>query len=154
VTGGYVTAGEAVGRVLSAAGDVRVAPYVDRPEVTSPEAAAELLVPLLADCDREVSVVLHLDQKHRLLDVDLLSVGSVGQTFMGPREVFRPALLAGAAAVVVAHLHPSGDPTPSRDDEQVTRRLARAGDLVGVEVLDHLVVGGYGWVSMARAGVL
>lgn len=125
-----------------------------RVEVTSPEQAAALLVPRLADADRERCVAALLDTKHRLLEVVLVSVGSIDHTFMAPREVFRDALLANAAALVLAHNHPSGDPEPSRDDELLTRRLTRAGELVGVELLDHLVVGGERWVSLARRGVL
>lgn len=124
----------------------------DRVAVTSPELAAQVLVPHLADGDRERCVAALLDTKHRLLEVVLVSVGSIDHTFMAPREVYRDALLANAAAVVLAHGHPSGDPAPSRDDELLTRRLARAGELVGVELLDHLVVGGAQWVSLARRG--
>jgi DNA repair protein RadC len=126
----------------------------DRPEVTSPEAAAELLVPPLRGRDRERCLAALLDTKHRLLEVVTISVGSIDHTFMAPREVFRDALLANASALVLAHNHPSGDPEPSRDDELVTRRLVRAGELVGVEVLDHLVVGGQRWVSLARRGAV
>jgi DNA repair protein RadC len=126
----------------------------DRVEVTSPEVAAELVVPFLAHADREVCIAAFVDTKHRLLDVSIVSVGSLDHTFMAPREVFRDALLANAAAVVLAHNHPSGDPEPSRDDELLARRLARAGELVGVDVLDSLVVGGDDWVSLARRGVL
>ncbi len=124
----------------------------DRPEVTSPEAAADVLVPRLVGADRERCIAALLDTKHRLRTVVTVSIGSLDHTFMSPREVFRDALLANAAAVVLAHNHPSGDPEPSRDDELVTRRLVRAGELVGVEVLDHLVVGGCRWVSLARRG--
>jgi DNA repair protein RadC len=126
----------------------------DRPALTSPEAAAEVLVPPLAAADRERCLSAVLDTKHRLLAVVTVSVGSLDRTFMSPREVFRDALLHNAAALVLAHNHPSGDPEPSRDDEQVTRRLVRAGDLVGVPVLDHLVVGGQRWVSLARRGLV
>ena len=124
----------------------------DRPAVTSPEAAAKLLVPPLAHRDRERCVAALLDTKHRLLELATVSIGSVDHTFMAPREVYRDALLANASAVVLAHNHPSGDPEPSRDDELLTRRLRRAGELVGVELLDHLVVGGSRWVSLARRG--
>lgn len=124
----------------------------DRVEVTSPEAAADLLVPHLVESDRERCVAALVDTKHRLLEVVLVSVGSLSHTFMAPREVFRDALLANAAALVLAHNHPSGDPEPSRDDELLTRRLVRAGELVGVDLLDHLVVGGHRWVSLARRG--
>lgn len=126
----------------------------DRAELTSPEAAADLLVPHLADADRERCVAALLDTKHRVIELVVVSVGSLDHTFMAPREVFRDALLANAAALVLAHNHPSGDPTPSRDDELLTRRLTRAGELVGVELLDHLVVGGRRWVSLARRGLV
>ena len=127
---------------------------LDRIEVTTPEAAAGLVVPRLAGSDRERCVAVLLDTKHRLLEVVTISVGSLDHTFMAPREVFRDALLANAAAMVLAHNHPSGDPAPSRDDELVTRRLVRAGELVGIEVLDHLIVGGQRWVSLARRGLV
>lgn len=132
-----------------------VVPDIDeRAQVTSPESAAALVMPELEGRDRERCVGLLLDTKHRLLQSVTVSVGSVDHTFMSPREVFRDALLANASAIVLAHNHPSGDPEPSRDDELVTRRLTRAGEVVGVEVLDHLVVGGRRWVSLARRGAL
>ena len=126
----------------------------ERLEVTSPEAAAEILVPLLQDLDREHCVTLNLDTKHRLLATTTVSIGSVDHTFMSPREVFRDALLRGASAIVIAHNHPSGDAEPSRDDELITRRISRAGDIVGIEVLDHVVIGHNRWTSLARRGVL
>lgn len=122
----------------------------DRALIDSPEAAGKQVVPLLARADREHCVVLLLDTKHRLLEAATVSVGSIDHTFMSPREVFRDALFANAAAVVLAHNHPSGDAQPSRDDVLVTRRIQKAGQLVGVDVLDHLVVGGERWVSIAR----
>ncbi|MFO7960508.1 MAG: JAB domain-containing protein [Nitriliruptoraceae bacterium] len=126
----------------------------DRPALTSPEAAAAVLAAELAGADRERCVAALLDTKHRLLAVVTVSIGSLDHTFMSPREVFRDALLANAAAMVLAHNHPSGDPEPSGDDELLTRRLVRAGELIGVEVLDHLVVGGREWISLARRGVV
>ncbi|MFA9446512.1 DNA repair protein RadC [Egicoccus sp. AB-alg6-2] len=125
-----------------------------RTAVTGPEAAADVLVPQLAVRDRERCVAAFLDTKHRLLGTTTVSIGSIDHTFMAPREVFRDALLANASALVLAHNHPSGDPEPSQDDELVTRRLARAGELLGVALLDHLVVGGADWVSLARRGVI
>lgn len=127
-------------------------PPLERALVDSPEAAAAHLVPAVAGADRERCIALLLDTKHRLLERATISIGSIDHTFMSPREVFRDALLANASAVVLAHNHPSGDPEPSRDDEQVTQRLVRAGTLIGVEVLDHLVVGDERWVSLARRG--
>lgn len=128
-------------------------PIRDRPAVTSPEEAAAVLVPLLDGADREHCVAALLDTKHRLLDTAVVSIGSIDHTFMAPREVYRDALVANASAVVLAHNHPSGDPEPSRDDEAVTRRLATAGELVGIDLLDHLVVAADRWVSLARRGM-
>jgi DNA repair protein RadC len=126
----------------------------DRPQVTCPEDAAEIVMPRLQGLDREHCVMVTLDVKHRLLDVSTVSVGTVDHTFMAPREIFRDALLTGASAIFLAHNHPSGDPTPSADDRQVTRRLAQAGSTLGVDLLDHLVVGDPDWTSLARLGVL
>lgn len=132
----------------------RPGPPEKRPEITSPEVAAEMLVPMLQGLDREHCVTLNLDTKHRLIAATTVSIGSIDHTFMSPREIYRDALLQGASAIVVAHNHPSGDAEPSRDDELVTRRLEQAGDIVGVEVLDHLVIGYDRWVSLGRRGVL
>jgi DNA repair protein RadC len=125
-----------------------------RPQVTSPADAAALVAPRLAGLDREQCLLVTLDVKHRLLGLHTVSVGTADHTFMAPREIFRDALLAGASAIFLAHNHPSGDPTPSADDRQVTRRLAQAGATLGVDLLDHLVVGDPDWTSLARLGVL
>ena len=130
------------------------APGDERPLVTSPEAAAAVLVPRLSGRDREACLALLLDTRHRLLEVRTISIGSIDHTFMSPREVFRDALDGNAAALVLGHNHPSGDAEPSRDDERVTRRLAKAAELIGVELLDHLVVGDGRWTSLARRGHL
>lgn len=128
-------------------------PEGGRPAITSPEQAAAVLVPALDGSDRERCVAALLDTKHQLLDTVVVSVGSIDHTFMGPREIYRDALLANASAVVLAHNHPSGDPEPSRDDDAVTRRLAAAGELMGIDLLDHLVVAAGRWISLARRGV-
>ncbi len=131
-----------------------VLPGVDGVRLGDPEQVATEVVPLIGGADREHCLAVHLDTKHRVLRTLTVSVGSLDHTFMTPHGIFRDALLANAAAVILAHNHPSGDPEPSRDDERVTRRLVDAGRLLGVEVLDHLVIGGGGWVSLARRGVV
>lgn len=90
---------------------------------------------------RETFFALLLDARHRVLSLRVVSTGSLESTTVHPREVFSPAVREGAAAVVVAHNHPSGDPTPSREDRLVTDRLQEAGQLLGIELLDHVVVG-------------
>lgn len=100
--------------------------------------------------DREHCVMLALDTKHRLIERITISVGSLDHTFMNPREIFRDALAVNAAAIIVAHNHPSGDPEPSVDDHVATRRVARAGETIGIDVLDHLIISSRGFVSMAQ----
>jgi DNA repair protein RadC len=128
-----------------------------RHECTSPEAAAAAVLENsnLTSLDREVCLILCLDTRHRLLKIKLVAMGTTANTFMAPREVFRDAITAGSAAIIVVHNHPSGDPTASEDDLTVSRRLQKAGDLLGVEMLDHLIFGhDDSWVSLARQGHL
>lgn len=129
-------------------------PPTARPQVRGPEDALALVRGTFVGADREHCLMVALDTRHRLLEVSTISVGSVEHTFMGPREIFRDALLAGASAIFLAHNHPSGDPSPSADDRRLTRRLAQAGSTVGIDLLDHIVVGDPDWVSLARSGVL
>ncbi len=103
---------------------------------------------------QEVFVVLALDAKHRALGLRQVDQGSATSVEVHPREVFAPLVREGAAAAIVAHNHPSGDPEPSAEDRALTRRLVGAGVLLGIPVLDHLVVGGGGWVSLAERGEL
>jgi DNA repair protein RadC len=99
--------------------------------------------------DREHAVVLFLDVRHRLLGSRwTAAIGTVTGVEMGTREVYREALLRGAVSLILAHNHPSGDPTPSRQDIEITRRFREAGDLIGVRLLDHIVIGADGFVSM------
>jgi len=110
--------------------------------------------PRLSQLDREHFYVLLLDAKHRKIKDVLVSVGTLDAAIVHPREVFRPAVAESAAAVIVVHNHPSGDPTPSEEDRMVTRRLAATGDLLGVDLLDHVIVGKSGSVSLRDAGEL
>lgn len=129
--------------------------YDTREKFTAPEDVIALLSDLLDNRDREHCVVLSLNTKHRLLAADTVAIGTVANTFMGPREIFKTALTRGASAVILAHNHPSGDPEPSIDDRRVTRRLISAGEVLGVDVLDHIVYGSVThWVSMKREGTL
>ncbi len=98
--------------------------------------------------EREVFHVLLLDGKHRLKAREIVSIGSLTSSIVHPREVFRSAVRHAAAAVICAHNHPSGDPEPSAEDLEVTRRLHQAGRLLGVPLLDHVVLGDGGWVSL------
>ncbi|MBY5163276.1 JAB domain-containing protein [Salsipaludibacter albus] len=122
--------------------------------LTSPNAVAALLSDRLTGRDREHCLLVGVDTRHRPLGVVTVSIGSVSHTFMSPREIYRDAIAMGASAAVVAHNHPSGDPTPSADDIAVTRRLVSAGELMDVPLLDHVVIGDHGFTSLARQGLL
>ena len=111
---------------------------------------ARLMRPELRGLERESFHVLLLDTKHRLLDRARVSEGTLTSSLVHPREVFRPAIRQGAAALVVVHNHPSGDPEPSTEDESVTRRLIDAGKLIGIPLLDHVIVADGGWTSLRQ----
>ena len=110
---------------------------------TSAEVDA-LLRPYFTPLDRETFVVVPLDGKNKPLGFHVVSVGTLTASLVHPREVFKIALLENAAAIVLAHNHPSGDPTPSAEDISITARLVQAGDLLGVRVLDHVITGELG----------
>lgn len=107
-------------------------------------------------CDyrREVFVTLMLDAKNRIIREEQVSEGSLTSSIVHPREVFSPILRESAAAVIFVHNHPSGDPNPSQEDLEITRRLKEAGDLMGVRVLDHVIIGAGDYVSLADRGLL
>lgn len=107
----------------------------------------------LADESKEQFIALHLDNKNRLLCIDIISVGSLTASIVHPREVFKSILLSSAAAVVFIHNHPSGDPEPSREDLDITTRLRQGGELLGIRVLDHIIIGDR-HVSLADRGLL
>ncbi len=111
------------------------------PVVSTPEDVVALCGPQLRGLDREHFWTLALNTKNRLMRIIEVSVGSLSASIVHPRELFKEAIRVSAASVIVVHNHPSGDPTPSGADIQLTRRLAKAGDVLGIEVLDHVVIG-------------
>jgi len=122
--------------------------------LSTPGASAAALVALLQDEPGEVFAILCLSTKHRVIAYHEVSRGTLDATLVHPREVFKAALLSNAASIILTHNHPSGDPTPSPDDHQLTRRLVDAGRLIGVEVLDHIIVGDGRYFSFREGGRL
>ena len=112
----------------------------DRPQLKTPKSVADYLLPQFGNRPVEQFGVLSLDTKHRVLRASVLSIGTLDASIVHPREVFREAMTAGAAALVLFHNHPSGDPEPSEDDVRLTERLAAAGILMGIDVLDHVIL--------------
>jgi DNA repair protein RadC len=130
-------------------------PRGHRAAVTTPQDVVSLLAARARGLDREHFWALALDTKNHLSRVFEVSVGSLNASIVHPRELFRGAVRASAASIVIAHNHPSGDPTPSGADIQLTRRLVRAGDVLGIEVLDHVVIGDGGeWASLRELGLM
>jgi DNA repair protein RadC len=108
----------------------------------------------LVNTPRETFICLHLNNKNVIQCVDVCSVGSLTASIVHPREIFIPALLSGAAALCFIHQHPSGDPEPSREDLDITTRLKQCGELLGIRVLDHIIIGQERYVSLADRGLL
>jgi DNA repair protein RadC len=125
---------------------------VERPRFLSPRQMAGYLLPEYGSCAVEQSGIVMLDSKHRVIRIKLLSVGSLDSTIVHPREVFREAAAANAAAIILFHNHPSGDPTPSPDDVVLTVRMVSAGDIMGIDVVDHLILADQTYFSMMESG--
>ena len=125
----------------------------DRFVVRSPADVAQFLMAEMAHLEQEHFRVLYLDTRNRLLGVETLYVGSLNVSHVRVGEVFRDAIKRNCAAIIVAHNHPSGDPTPSPEDVEVTRRLVEAGKMLDIEVLDHLIIGQQRFVSLRERGL-
>lgn len=123
-----------------------------RPTIRSAQDAVELLQDSMRRLDREEFRAILLDVKNRVLEVETISVGHLTGALVHPREVFKKAIRRSSAAVILVHNHPSGDPTPSVDDIRVTRRLVEAGKLLGIDVLDHIILGDSRYTSLKEQG--
>jgi len=125
-----------------------------RVRLRSPSEAAQYLMPAFGARTVEQFGIVLLDAKHRVMRTTLLAVGTLNATVVEPRDVFREAALGGACAIVVFHNHPSGDPQPSPDDVELTRRLVAAGTLMGIDVVDHVILGDVRYCSFKEMGQL
>ena len=134
-------------RTLTRAGRQRV-------QITTPRTAAELLLPLYGNRSVEQFGVVLLDTRHRVLRTTVVSVGTLDASIVHPREIFREATAAGAAALVLFHNHPSGDPEPSPDAVKLTQRLIAAGLLMGIDVIDHIILGDVRYCSLREKGYI
>ena len=129
-------------------------PLKERTKIRSPRDIKNLVGSLLESSDREQIVAVLVDTKNGVIGVHVVSVGDLSSTLVHPREVFKAAILANAASLILAHNHPSGDPAPSPEDIAVTKRIAEAGELLGIELLDHVVIGDAGrFASLKEKGL-
>jgi len=127
--------------------------YLSTLRFSSPQQVYELFRDLSLE-SKEYFVCLHLNAKHGILCFDRVAVGTLESSLIHPREVFKGALLSSAGSIVIVHNHPSGDPAPSQEDREVTRRLVGAGKLLGVPVLDHVIIGERSYYSFQETGEL
>lgn len=115
---------------------------IGREPVDTQEKAVEYIIREFADLDREVFVILNLDTGCRPINLNVVSMGTLNQTMVHPREVFKASILSNANSVICIHNHPGGDVTPSDPDIEVTNRLTECGKILGIEVADHIIIGG------------
>ena len=122
--------------------------------ISSPKDAYEMIKDQLQDLDREQFIIACLNTKNEPTNLSVVSVGTLNKAIIHPREVFKTAILSNAASVMAFHNHPSGDTTPSDQDIQLTHRLVEAGELLGIKLLDHLIIGGGSFTSLKEKGYL
>jgi len=126
---------------------------VARTPIHTPNDAFHVLNPILRGENQERFLVLSLDTRSRMIKLDVVFIGTIDHAVVHPRDVFAMALRRKAARIIIAHNHPSGDPDPSRDDEAITLRLIEGGKVLGIEVVDHLIIGEGQYVSLKERGV-
>ena len=124
----------------------------NRKSIEGPQSAVALLRPLVRDQDREAFYGIYLNTRNCVLAIEMISLGSLNASIVHPREVFKPALRLSAASLLVVHNHPSGDPEPSEDDLEITKRLRDAGELLGIPLLDHVILGQAAYRSLREDG--
>ncbi len=137
-----------IGRRAQAASDEQ------RPVLRSPDDAARRLIPFLRDREKESFVVMVLDAQNALRTLSEVSCGTLNASLVHPREVYRVAIEHGAAAILVAHNHPSGNPEPSSEDLEITRQLVESGKILGIPLHDHLIIAGNAFTSFAERGLI
>lgn len=127
--------------------------YKER-SVRSPEDGYNLLKLFLEDKDREHFIVVSLDTKNQPVSINVCHIGSLNASIVHPREVMKSAILSNAASIIVGHNHPSGKPEPSREDLDITNRLVEAGKIIGIDVIDHIIVGDDTYTSLKEKGYI
>lgn len=128
--------------------------YAQR-KIGQPEDAVSLVKDFLEDADREMMILVCLDRKAQPTHIQTISIGTLHSSLVSPRECYKAAILSSACSIILAHNHPSGDPSPSREDIEVTKRIKESGELLGIELMDHLIIGSNGkYISLKSSGQL
>ena len=127
---------------------------VKNKNIISPKEAFEIVSEYLQGVDREHMVLLTLDVKNVVTSISTVSIGSINTSVVHPREVFKTAILSNAASIILAHNHPSGDVTPSKQDINITHRINECGKILGIDLLDHLIIGDDTYTSLKEKGIV
>ena len=127
---------------------------VENKKVTSPKEVYKIIAEYLKGVDREHLVLITLDTKNVTTSITTISIGSLNTSIVHPREVFKTAILSNAASIILAHNHPSGDSTPSKEDINITDRIKESGKILGIDLLDHLIIGDDSYISLKEKGIL
>jgi DNA repair protein RadC len=128
--------------------------YDKRPKISSMEDVVKTVKPMIADPNKEFFMALYLNTKNGVMKQEVISIGSLSANVVHPREIFKTACMVSAAFIIVAHNHPSGDPTPSREDIEITKKLYEAGKMMGIELLDHVILGYDRYYGFKESGLL
>ena len=124
-------------------------------QISSPKDCADIFKKFIGDYDREALAVLSLDTKNKINSITVASLGSVNSSIVHPREIFKTAILSNASSIIISHNHPSGNPSPSKEDISITSRLKECGRILGIELLDHIIVGeDNNYISLKEKGLL
>ncbi|MEG6614885.1 DNA repair protein RadC [Peptococcaceae bacterium 1198_IL3148] len=129
-------------------------PAAERTTIQSPDDAALLMMDDMRYLDREHFKAVLLNTKNQVLAIETISVGTLNSSVVHPRELFKVAIKKSSAHIILVHNHPSGDPTPSREDIEITRRIQEGGEILGISVLDHLIIGDNKFVSLKAKGII
>ena len=127
---------------------------IEKDIIKKPEQVFEVVKNFLGEVDREYLIVIVLDVKNKINSISVASVGTLNSSIVHPREVFKTAILANGASIILAHNLPSGDTSPSKDDINITTRIKECGVLMGIELLDHVILGDEKFISLKNEGII
>jgi len=126
----------------------------EKKTIKTAEDVFNLLLPSMRYLDKEYFKALFLDTKNKILQLKDISIGSLNSSIVHPRELFKAAIKVSSAAIILAHNHPSGDPSPSQEDIEISKRLCQGGQLLGIKILDHIILGDNSYVSLKEKGII
>ncbi len=126
----------------------------DTHTISSPKDAADVMMEQMRFYQKEYFKVILLNTKNQLMSAETISIGSLNSSIVHPREIFSVSIKKGCASIILVHNHPSGDPTPSKEDIEVTNRLVEAGNIIGIEVIDHIIIGEGKYYSFREGGII